>query len=156
MSLQVSQQRRLRAERLIAHRAGEVRQPVLQPVGVPLFGRLKHLIAPAAGEPAFVQVGLLVIGQAGQVVELLVALVTLVDGAGPVAALVRQKLGFGFVGGVALETCVSSEGAGLWEWGLQGAGLFLMTIRLNVQVRSSSRQDSRPARLIGTQVTDHL
>lgn len=58
----MSQQRSLRAERLIAHRAGEVRQPVLQPVGVPLLGRLKHLITPAAGEPSFVQVGLLVIG----------------------------------------------------------------------------------------------
>lgn len=62
MSLKVSQQLRLGAERLLADGAGEVGQPVLQPVGVSLLGRLKHLITPAAGEPASVQVGLLVIG----------------------------------------------------------------------------------------------
>lgn len=70
--------------------------------------------------------------------ELLVTLVTLVDGARPVAALVRQQLGFGFEDGVALETGVCSDGAGLWEAGLWGAGLFLVTTRLNVQVHSSS------------------
>lgn len=136
----MSQQLRLRAERLIAHRTGEVRQPVLQPVGVSLFGRLKHLIAPAAGEPSFVQVGLLVVGQTGQVVELLVALATLVDGARPVAALVRQQLGFGFEDGAALETGVGPGGAGLWEGGLWGAGLFFRTTRLNLQGHGSSRR----------------
>lgn len=131
----MSQQRRLRGERLVAQSAGEVRRAVLQSVGVPVLGRLEHLIAPAAAEPPFVQVGLLVIGQTGQVVELLVALVTLVDGAGPVAALVRQQLCLGFVDGVALETCVRSEGAGLWD-----SGLFLMTPGLTPQVHSSGRQ----------------
>lgn len=133
----MSQQQCLRGERLVAQCAGEVRQAVLQPVGFPLLGRLQHLIAPAAAEPPFVQVGLLVIGQTGQVVELLVALVTLVDGASPVAALVRQQLGLGFVDGVALETCVRSEGAGLWD-----SGLFLMTPGLTLHVHSFRRQHS--------------
>lgn len=63
--LQVSQQPRLWAERLVTHRAGEVGQPVLQPMGVPVLGRLEHLVTPAAGETSLVQVCLLVIGQAG-------------------------------------------------------------------------------------------
>lgn len=134
----MSQQLSLRAERLVTHRAGEVRQPVLQPVGVSVLGRLKHLITPAAGEPSFVQVGLFVIGQTGQVVELLVTLAALVDGAGPVAALVRQELGFGFEDGVALEAGVGPWGAGLQYTGLRGAGLFLVT-RLTLQVHSSGR-----------------
>lgn len=104
----MSQQRRLRAERLITHRTGEVWQPVLQPVSVPLLGGLKHLLAATAAEPASVQVGLLVVGQTGQVVEFLVAQVTLVYGAGAVDALVRQQLGFVFEDGVALEAGVSS------------------------------------------------
>lgn len=87
--LQVSQQLHLRAECLRADGAGEVEHAVLQPVGVSLFGRLKHLVALAAGKPAPVQVGLLVIGQAGQVVERLLTLAALVHGAGPVAPLVR-------------------------------------------------------------------
>lgn len=161
MDLQVSQQLSLRAERLVTHSTGEVRQPVLQPVGVSLLGRLKHLITPAAAEHAFVQVGLLVIGQAGQVVELLVTLATMVDGAGPVAALVRQQLGFGSEDGVALEAGVAPGGAGLWEaglWraGLWRAGLFLVTIRLNLKVHGAGGGDGRPAGLVGPQVTDDL
>lgn len=149
----MSQQLSLRAECLITHRAGEVRQPVLKPVGISVFGRLKHLVTPAAGEAAFVQVRLLVIGQTGQVMELLVTLATMVDGAGAVAALVRQQLGFGFEDGVTLETRVGPGGAGLREGGLRGAGLFF---RSTLQVHSSSLCQGRAARLIGTQVTDHL
>lgn len=118
----MSQQLRLGAERLLTHRAGEVWQAVLQPVGVSLLGRLKHLVAPAAGEAASVQVCLSVIGQAGQVVELLVALAALVHRSGPVAPLVRQELGFGSEDGVALEAGVCPEGAGLREAELRGAG----------------------------------
>lgn len=84
----MSEQLGLGAERLLAQRTGEVRHPVLQPVGVSLLGRLEHLITPAAGEPTSVQVGLLVIGQTGQVVKLLVALAALVNWASSVAALV--------------------------------------------------------------------
>lgn len=109
-------------------------------MGVSVLGRLKHLITPAAGEPSFVQVGLLVIGQTGQVVELLVTLAALVDWAGPVAALVRQELSFGFEDGVALEAGVGLGGAGLWEAGLRGARLLLVTTRLTLQVHSSSRR----------------
>lgn len=152
----MSQQLRLRAERLVAHRAGEVRQPVLQPVGVPLLGRLEHLIAPAAGEPAFVQVRLPVIGQTGQVVERLVTLAALVDGSGPVAALVRQQLRFGSEDGVALETGVDPGGARLREAGLRGPGLFLRNGRVTLQVHGARSHQGRPAGLIGPQVTDHL
>lgn len=133
----MSQQLRLRTERLIAHCAREVRQPVLQPVGVSLLGRLEHLITPAADEASFVHVGLLVIGQAGQVAELLVALAALVDGAGAVAALVRQQLGFGSEGGVALETGVGLEGAGSWDGWLRGTGLFLGVTWQDLQIHSS-------------------
>lgn len=125
MGLQVPQQLRLRAERLVAHGAGEVGQPVLQPVGVPLPGRLEHLVTPAAGEAPLVQVGLLVIGQAGQVVELLVALAAVVDGARPVRALVRQQLGFGGECGAALEAGLGPDGAGLRGAALREAGLFV-------------------------------
>lgn len=137
MRLQVSQQLRLRAERLVAHRAGEIRQPVLQPVGVSLLGRLKHLITPAAGEPASVQVRLLVIGQTGQVVELLVTLATLVHGSGPVAALVRQQLGFGPEHGVTLEAGEGPDGAGLRGAELRGAGLLVMNARETLRVYRS-------------------
>lgn len=34
-------------------------------MGVPVLGRLEHLVTPAAGETSLVQVCLLVIGQAG-------------------------------------------------------------------------------------------
>lgn len=97
---------------------------MLQPVGISLFGRLEHLVAAAAGEAASVQVRLLVIGQTGKVVELLVALAALVDWSGPVAALVREKLGFGSEGGVALETGVGPGGAWSRGAGLRGAGLY--------------------------------
>lgn len=102
---------------------------MLQPVGVSLFGRLERLVTPAAGEASSVQVGLLVIGQTGQMVELLVTLAALVDRARPVAALVRQELGFSSEDGVALKTGVGPGGARLRAAGLRGPGLLLLTAR---------------------------
>lgn len=77
--------------------------------------------------------GLLVIGQTGQVVEHLVTLAALVDRAGPVTALVQQELSFALEDGVTLETGVAPGGARL-----QGAGFFLITTRLILQVYSFS------------------
>lgn len=147
MRLQVSEQLRLRGERLRADRAREVGDAVLLAVGVSLFGRLKHLVAPAAGEAVLVQVRLLVIGQAGQVVEVPVALGALVDGARAVGALVGQQLRLGPEHGVALEAGVGAGGAGL-----QGAGLLLLTL----QVGYPRRRQRRAARPVGPQMADHL
>lgn len=133
----MSEQLRLGAERLLAHGAGEVGQPVLQPVGISLLGRLKHLITPAAAEPAFVQVGLLVIGQTGQVVEHLVALSTLVNWTSPVAALVRPQLSFGSEDAVALEAGMGPGGAGDCQARLRGAGGLITAVRLSLKVRGS-------------------
>lgn len=128
MRLQVSQQRRLRAKRLRAHgaeKAAAVRQAVLRSVGIPLFGGLEHLVAPAAGEALFVQVRLLVIGQAGQMVERPVALDAPINGARSVQPLVRQKLVFAFEHRAALEAGVGPD-----RMGLQGAG-FLFSLNLH-------------------------
>ncbi len=65
--------------------------------------------------------------------EHFVTLATLVDRAGPVAALVQQELSFTLEDGVALETGVAPGGAGL-----QGAGFFLITTRLILRVYSFS------------------
>lgn len=98
---------------------------MLQPVGIPLLRRLEHLVAAAADEAVLVQVRLLVVGQAGQVVERLVALAALEDGARLVGALVRQQLAFRFEDVVALEAGEGPAGAGPGGPGLLWTGLFL-------------------------------
>lgn len=136
VSLQVSQQWRLSAECLIAHRTCQCRRPALHPEGIPLLDQLDHPVTLAAGELASFQMGLLVIGQTGQVMELLVTLVALVDDACPVAALVQEQVGFGFKASGTLEAGVGFAGAWLLEAGFWGAGLFFM-VRLKLQAYSS-------------------
>lgn len=154
--LQVSQQLRLRAEGLLADGAAEVREAVLQTVSVSLFRRLKHFVAAAAGEAAAPQVHLLVVAEAGQVVELAVALVALVDGARAVAALVRQELGFGSEDGVTLETRVRPGGAGRGRRGLLHLS-HLSHLSHGLSLRGhSSRGDAGAAGPASAQVTNHL
>lgn len=143
------QQQRLGAERLVADRAHEL---ALRPRR---RRRLRPLLSPPAGDPAPAQVCLSVIGQAGEVVELLLTLVALVDGAGAVAALVRQQLAVAPENGVALEAGVGSEGVGLREAGFRRRGLVLTSLELGCRdVFGPSGR--RGARLVGAEVADHL
>lgn len=64
-------------------------------------------------------------------VELLVALDAVVDGACPVCALVRQQLGFGLEHGVALEAGQRPDGSGRGPI-LREAGLFVSAARLSL------------------------
>lgn len=137
----MAQQQCLRAEGLLTHRAVEFRQLVLRQVGVPSLCRLENLVALAAGEAALVQVDLFVVGQAGQVVESLVTVLTAVERTRPVAALVRQQLGFGFKDEAALEAGVRPDWAGLHGTGLLGG---------------VGRRQRRAAGPVAAQVPDHL
>lgn len=135
----MAQQLRLRAERLLAHRARQA--------GLPLAAAL--------------HVRLHVAGQAGQVGELLLALGTLVNGTGAVAVLVRPQLRSGFEDGVALEAGMDPGEAADWELSLRGvwlrkAGLLVTTTGLILQVHDFCRAQTRAAGLVGPEVTDHL
>lgn len=115
----MSQQLRLRAEGLTAHRA---RQMMLQPR---LCERLSLLLTPAAGEATPAQIFLLVIGKTGKMVEGFLALVTLVDGASAMATLVQQQLCVAPENRLTLEARVGSERVGLREVGLWHRNIFL-------------------------------
>lgn len=124
---------------------------MFQLVGVFLTFQAKHLVAHAADKPARRCVGLLVIGQAREVVERLLTLGALVDREGPVASLVHRQFGFGLENCVALETGVRSGRAGQWK-----VGLISQSTGLTVLANSSGCPYSQPADFTGTQVTDHL